>query len=114
MVSTPYSYSCKRFAKDAEDQLEAAMGASHSLKAAHGTVFMTGNLCSMLYSAPGNIVDWMYARQKIKYSYAVHLRDTGTFGFMLPEKWIRPTGEETINLVEYLATFIAKHTKRKF
>ena len=40
IVSTPYSYSCKRFANDAEDQLEAAMGASHSLKAAHGTVFM--------------------------------------------------------------------------
>ena len=39
IVSTPYSYSCKRFAKDAEDQLEAAMGASHSLKAVHGTVF---------------------------------------------------------------------------
>ena len=40
IVSTPYSYSCKRVADDAEDQLEAAMGASHSLKAAHGTVFM--------------------------------------------------------------------------
>ena len=35
----------------------------------------------MLYSAPGNIVDWMYTRQKIKYSYAVHLRDTGTVCF---------------------------------
>ena len=31
------------------------------------------NLCSILYSAPGNIVDWMYARQKIKYSFVVHL-----------------------------------------
>ena len=39
IVSTPYSYSCKRFSKDAEDQLEAAMGASHSLKTVHGTVF---------------------------------------------------------------------------
>ena len=35
----------------------------------------------MLYPAPGNIIDWMYARQKIKYSYAVHLRDTGTVRF---------------------------------
>ena len=35
----------------------------------------------MLYTAPGNILDWMYARQKIKYSYAVHLRDTGTVRF---------------------------------
>ena len=30
---------------------------------------------------------------------------------MLPEKWIRPTGEEIINLVDYLATFMAKHAK---
>jgi len=32
----------------------------------------------MLYRAPGNILDWMYKREGIKYSYAVHLRDTGT------------------------------------
>jgi hypothetical protein len=44
IVSTPYSYSCKRFPNDAEDQLEAAMGASHSLKAAHGTVFRVYDL----------------------------------------------------------------------
>jgi Zinc carboxypeptidase len=34
----------------------------------------------MLYRAPGNIVDWMYKRAGIKYSYVVHLRDTGTVG----------------------------------
>ena len=28
--------------------------------------------------APGNVIDWMYAKAGIKYSYAVHLRDTGT------------------------------------
>ena len=38
-VSIPYSYSCAHVAEDAEDQLEAALGASQSLKAAHGTVF---------------------------------------------------------------------------
>ena len=31
---------------------------------------------------------------------------------MLPEKWIRPTGEETIKLVEYLTKFIAEYAKR--
>ena len=38
-VSIPYSYSCARIAEYAEDQLEAALGASQSLEAAHGTVF---------------------------------------------------------------------------
>ncbi|PPQ93587.1 hypothetical protein CVT25_005467 [Psilocybe cyanescens] len=110
-VSSPYSYTCKRLPKDAEDQVEAALGASHALQSVHGTHFQTGKLCSMLYAAPGNILDWMYAREGIKYSYVAHLRDTGTYGFALPEKWIRPTGEETASLVEYLAKFIAKQAK---
>lgn len=35
-------------------------------------------LSSRTYSAPGNILDWMYMEKGVKYSYAVHLRDTGT------------------------------------
>ena len=36
-VSSPYSYSCKRLPKDAEDLMEAALGASNALKKVHGT-----------------------------------------------------------------------------
>ncbi|KIM38505.1 hypothetical protein M413DRAFT_447732 [Hebeloma cylindrosporum] len=111
MLSSPYSYTCNRVPKDAEDQIEAALGASQKLKSIHGTDFQTGSLCSMLYAAPGNILDWMYSREAIKYSYVAHLRDTGTYGFALPAKWIRPTGEETSGLIDYLARFIAKQAK---
>ncbi|KAI0041581.1 hypothetical protein FA95DRAFT_1610896 [Auriscalpium vulgare] len=106
MLSAPYSYSCKRSPKDAEDQLEAISGAAHAVKKTHGTAFTTGTLCSTLYRAPGNIVDWMYARMGVKYSFAAHLRDTGTYGFALPPQWIRPVGEETTKMVEYIANFI--------
>ena len=64
-----------------------------------------------LLSAPGNILDWAYAVAGIKYSYAAHLRDTGTYGFLLPQEMIRPTGEEAAALVDYLATFISKDPK---
>ncbi|KDR79479.1 hypothetical protein GALMADRAFT_243580 [Galerina marginata CBS 339.88] len=111
MLSSPYSYKCKRLPKDAEDQIEAALGAANALTSVHGTSFQTGSLCSMLYPAPGNILDWMYAREAIKYSYVAHLRDTGTYGFSLPERWIRPTGEETSGLIDYLSRFIAVHAK---
>ena len=40
--------------------------------------YQVGSLCSMLYPAPGNIVDWMYGAARIKFSYAIHLRDLGT------------------------------------
>ncbi|KAI0696615.1 hypothetical protein BC835DRAFT_1405907 [Cytidiella melzeri] len=106
MISSPFSYSCKKTPKDAEDQLEAALGASRAIKAAHGTPFTTGSLCSLLYKAPGNVVDYMYAKAGIKFSYAVHLRDTGTYGFVLPPEWIRPVGEETANMIKSLAGFV--------
>ncbi|PPQ67200.1 hypothetical protein CVT24_011271 [Panaeolus cyanescens] len=114
MLSSPFSYSCKKMPLDAEDQVEAALGATAALKAVHGTHFKVGSLCSMLYPAPGNVLDWMYAKKGIKYSYATHLRDTGTYGFSLPEKWIKPTGQETSKLVNYLARFIARQAKREF
>jgi len=107
MLSPPYSYSCKVLPRDAEDQFEAATGAAAALGQVHGTKVRVGTLCEQLYKAPGNVIDWMYKRAGIKYSYAVHLRDTGTYGFSLPPEWIRPVGEETSGMVEYLAKFIS-------
>ena len=42
------------------------------------TDLQAGSLCQLTYRAGGNVVDYMYAKAGIKYSYAVHLRDTGT------------------------------------
>jgi len=106
IIATPFSYSCKRLTPDAEDQLEAALGAAHVTAKVHATMYTTGSLCSTIYQAPGNVVDWMYKRAGIKYSYAVLLRDTGTYGFNLPPEWIKPVGEETAKMVEYIATFV--------
>lgn len=46
MLSTPYSFSCKRIPKDAEDQMEAAMGATQALRMVHGTPF---TVCRLHY-----------------------------------------------------------------
>ena len=77
-VSTPYSYTCKRFPKDIEDQTEAAYGAVQAIKSIHGAHYEAGRVCENLYEAPGNILDWMYGHMGVKFSYAIHLRDTGT------------------------------------
>ncbi|KAF7760075.1 hypothetical protein Agabi119p4_10751 [Agaricus bisporus var. burnettii] len=113
MLSAPFSHSCTKMPKDAEDMLEAATGAAGALKSVHGVGFTIGSLCDLLYPAPGNIIDWMYKKQGIKFTFAAHLRDTGTYGFSLPEKFIRPVGEETSKLVEYLSKFIPGRVKRK-
>lgn len=107
IVSSPFSYSCTQLPKDAENQLEGSLGAISALRKPYGTSFVAGSLCSLFYRAHGNIVDWMYKTARIKYSYAAHLRDTGTYGFALPPELIRPVGEETAGMIEYLAKFIA-------
>ncbi|KAJ7017160.1 peptidase M14 [Mycena alexandri] len=108
MLAAPYSYKCDKIPKDAEDQMEALLGAAQAGKSAYGTQFTTGTLCELLYRAPGNIIDYVYKAAGIKYTYAAFLRDTGTYGFAIPPAWIRPVGEETGVMVEYLARFIAR------
>jgi hypothetical protein len=114
IVSTPFSYSCKKTPKDAEDQLEAISGAAFAIKKSHGTQYTVCTVspftvvvghaeCPRRYigesneqfsgkrgvfmqlvhlsRAPGNIVDWMYKKMGVKYSFAAHLRDTGTVSF---------------------------------
>lgn len=49
VVSSPYSYNCKRIPKDAEDQIEAAMGAAKAIKNAHGTAFTVSELIILAF-----------------------------------------------------------------
>lgn len=44
IVSSPFSYSCKKLAQDAENQLEAALGAVSALHKAHATTFVVRSL----------------------------------------------------------------------
>lgn len=52
-----------------------------------------------------------YAEGKVKYSYGIELRDTGRYGFLLPESEILPSSEETMAAVVSLASFIRKREK---
>ncbi|KAG8985733.1 putative metallocarboxypeptidase ecm14, partial [Tulasnella sp. 427] len=56
--------------------------------------------------AGGNIIDWVYGEGKVSVAYSVMLRDTGTYGFLLPPSMIRPVGEETADMMAYLAKWI--------
>ena len=39
-------------------------------------------------------MDWALGEAGIKYSFSMHLRDQGMFGFLLPPDQIIPSGEE--------------------
>ncbi|KAG8956993.1 putative metallocarboxypeptidase ecm14 [Tulasnella sp. 408] len=106
LIMHPFSHSCKVHAKDEENLIEAGLGMAKALTKRHGTHMIAGSLCEKLYSAGGNVIDWVYAEAKVSVAYSVMLRDTGTYGFLLPATMIRPVGEETADMVAYLAKWI--------
>jgi len=59
-----------------------------------------------LYYTTGSASDWYYGQGLSKLSFTIELRDTGTYGFVLPANQIIPTGQENYQAVEFLGGFL--------
>ncbi|XP_054034053.1 carboxypeptidase A2 [Dryobates pubescens] len=93
LLMYPYGYKCTEPADHAElDALGRA--AADSIRSLYGTSFQVGSICKVIYRASGGSIDWSYD-YGIKYSFALELRDTGRYGFLLPANQIIPTANET-------------------
>lgn len=55
----------------------------------------------------GSSMDWAY-KNGIPYAFAFELRDTGHFGFLLPETLIKPTCTETMLAVKNITLHLLK------
>ncbi|XP_058499173.1 carboxypeptidase B [Solea solea] len=103
----PYSYSYK-LAADHSELMRVAEGASAALRSLYGTRYTSGPGATTIYPAAGGSDDWAYDLG-VKYSYTFELRDTGRYGFLLPESQIKPTCEETMLAVKYIASYVQKN-----
>lgn len=61
----------------------------------------------LLDISSGNSMDWAY-KNGIPYAFAFELRDTGQFGFLLPEKLIKPTCTETMLAVKNITMHLLR------
>jgi len=77
-----------------------------AIKAVHGETYQQGQISRVIYQASGSSADWMY-QAGIKCAWAAELRDTGRYGFTLPERFIQPTSEETWAGIKVIASYIA-------
>uniref|UniRef100_A0A8D3ANP6 Carboxypeptidase B n=1 Tax=Scophthalmus maximus TaxID=52904 RepID=A0A8D3ANP6_SCOMX len=103
----PYSYTYE-LAADHSELLKVAEGASAALRSLYGTRYTSGPGAATIYPAAGGSDDWAYDLG-VKYSYTFELRDTGRYGFLLPESQIKPTCEETMLAVKYIAAYVQKN-----
>ncbi|KAL1775843.1 carboxypeptidase A6, partial [Sigmodon hispidus] len=106
MLLYPYSYkyatipnfSCVEF---------AAHKAVKALRSVHGVRYRHGPASQTLYISSGNSMDWAY-KNGIPYAFAFELRDTGQFGFLLPEMLIKATCTETMLAVKNITMHLLK------
>ncbi|KAF2624730.1 hypothetical protein BU25DRAFT_413277 [Macroventuria anomochaeta] len=119
----PYSYSCADEPPALEDLEELALGLAKAIRVSRkGHAYKVTSACEgnvmwssdkthrtvlpRIESSGGSALDWFYHELKVKYSYQIKLRDTGSYGFLLPKENIAPTGEEMLDAVLYFGRFM--------
>ncbi|XP_062901277.1 carboxypeptidase B-like [Mobula hypostoma] len=107
LLLLPYSYTFSE-SRHHEELNALAGGAVAELRSLHGTNYRYGPGASTIYPAAGISADWAHDLG-IKYSLTFELRDTGEHGFLLPESLIKPTCEETMLAINYIATYVLNH-----
>ncbi|KAL2301147.1 hypothetical protein Nmel_011707 [Mimus melanotis] len=103
----PYSYTYD-LPSNYQELNSIASAASKQLASLYNTKYTYGPGAETIYPAAGGSDDWAY-NQGIKYSFTFELRDTGRYGFLLPESQIKPTCEETLLAVKYIANYVLEH-----
>ena len=115
----PYSYTCTTAPPALENLEELALGLAKAIRVTHGENYGVTAACEgsvvdtskpgvfpRLESGGGSALDWFYHELDVKYSYQIKLRDTGSYGFLLPSKHIVPTGMEAFGAIKYVGHFL--------
>lgn len=124
-VLYPYSYSCTEPPPTLENLEECAIGLAKAIRVTKGQIYGVTTACEGSVSATspksekddkrawpkieasgGSALDWFYHEMHVPYSYQIKLRDTGSYGFLLPARDIVPTGKEAMAAVKYLGSFL--------
>ena len=129
----PYSYSCTSAPPTLENLEELAMGLAKAIRITSGEVYTVTAACEgtlpvtcengnavsthgygstkkawpQVDLGGGSAIDYFYHELKVPFTYQLKLRDTGSYGFLLPSDNIVPTGKEALKVVEYFGGFLA-------
>lgn len=81
-----------------EDPAHRAVGSAmrSAILANSGLAYSAGPIYTTIYPASGGAVDWTYGDQGVL-SYTIEVRDTGTYGFVMPPAEILPNARENFD-----------------
>ncbi|XP_020913424.2 carboxypeptidase B [Exaiptasia diaphana] len=93
----PWGYT-KTPTKDHRELMRVSKAGVDAIRnSGYGTQYRYGSSSVIIYANSGGSKDYTYGELGVKYSFALELRDTGRYGFLLPPQQIIPTCIETFN-----------------
>ena len=103
----PYSSSYEAEAKNKAELEEVAQEMVNNIKSVHSKLYSHGEGAPSFYPAAGGSDDWAHS-VGVPLSFTIELRDTGSYGFIMPDVEIIPTCEENMEgiraVVDHLQT----------
>jgi murein tripeptide amidase MpaA len=94
LILSPYGYSCEAVADTNEEHIDLMKATADAIEKVNGVEYTTGPTCTTIYATNGGSSDYAYDISGAEWSMAFELRDTGTYGFILPPEQILPNCEE--------------------
>ncbi|KAI0377407.1 hypothetical protein F5Y04DRAFT_264192 [Hypomontagnella monticulosa] len=120
----PFAYSCAARPPNIENLKEVAMNLAKHMRLSNGEVYTTTSACEGAVASEnsadhkastqrtraeaggGSAIDYIFHEFGARYSYQIKLRDTGSYGFLLPSEHIIPTGEELYQAMKYFGDYL--------
>jgi len=111
LILRPYGWTSANSPDNAELKI-IGDGVSFEIQAKSGKKYVSQKSIE-LYVTTGSAGDWYYGPGGIWASYTIELRDTGTYGFLLPPAQIVPTGDEIWESMRYFCSIVLDTNPRR-
>ncbi|XP_054156846.1 uncharacterized protein LOC128955223 [Oppia nitens] len=89
----PYSYTNQTTENDMRLSSLSKL-AVDTIRQTSNKIYTYGSSASIMYSASGSSIDYVYDSLNVSLCFTVELRDTGEYGFLLPANQIQDTAHE--------------------
>lgn len=132
-ILIPYEYSCDSSPPNAENLQEVAYNLAKHMRLTNGEVYTVASACegaatgedtsenpllgsdrARVENRGGSLIDYITHELEVPYSYQVKLRDTGSYGFLLPSDNIVPTGRELVQAMKFFGDYLLGNNGHEF
>lgn len=110
LIMAPYGYDYNSYGEGYAEMKRVGDEAASAIVKNGGPRYTVGNIAHVIYPAAGSSVDWVKANLQTPIALAVELRDsmTSTYQFLLPPRFIIPTGKDALEILKAVSAASAK------